>query len=131
MALVGHGYSNPSSILPCILGYALWSYLYHILIISRGLHEFKSIFTKKFPEKNFHAKRLHMNERIKELWEQAVRGDGPHASVIADFAELIVAECLEACSRANEIRHFVPPTQEQVVLSCMREIEQHFGVSND
>ena len=44
------------------------------------------------------------------------------------FAELIVGECLEACSRANEIRHFVPPTQEQVVLSCMREIEEHFGV---
>ena len=44
------------------------------------------------------------------------------------FAQLIVRECLEACSRANEIRHFVPPTQEQVVLSCMREIEQHFGV---
>ena len=44
------------------------------------------------------------------------------------FAELIVKECLEACSRANEIRHFVPPTQEQVVLSCMREIEEHFGV---
>lgn len=45
-----------------------------------------------------------------------------------EFAELIVVECLEACSRANEIRHFVPPTQEQVVLSCMREIEEHFGV---
>ena len=44
------------------------------------------------------------------------------------FAELIVQECLEACSRANEIRHFIPPTQEQVVLSCMREIETHFGV---
>ena len=42
------------------------------------------------------------------------------------FVELIVAECLEACSRANEIRHFVPPTQEQVVLSCMREIETTF-----
>ena len=42
------------------------------------------------------------------------------------FAELIVGECLEACSRANDIRHFVPPTQEQVVLSCMREIETTF-----
>ena len=42
------------------------------------------------------------------------------------FAELIVRECLEACSRANEIRHFVPPTQERVVLSCMREIETTF-----
>jgi hypothetical protein len=44
------------------------------------------------------------------------------------FAELIVRECLDACSRANEIRHFVPPTQEQVVLSCMREIKKHFGI---
>ena len=42
------------------------------------------------------------------------------------FAELIVKECLEACSRANEIRHFVPPTQQQVVLSCMDEIERTF-----
>jgi len=41
-----------------------------------------------------------------------------------NFAELIVQECLEACSRANEIRHFVPPTQQQVVLSCMDEIER-------
>jgi len=42
------------------------------------------------------------------------------------FAQLIVKECLEACSRANEIRHFVPPTQQQVVLSCMDEIERTF-----
>jgi hypothetical protein len=42
------------------------------------------------------------------------------------FAKLIVAECLDACGRANEIRHFVPPTQEQMVLSCMREIETTF-----
>ena len=42
------------------------------------------------------------------------------------FAELIVRECLEACSRANEIRHFVPPGQQQVVLDCMREIETTF-----
>jgi hypothetical protein len=50
------------------------------------------------------------------------------AVMVNHFAELIVQECLEACSRANEIRHFVPPTQEQVVLSCVREIKQHFGV---
>ena len=36
-----------------------------------------------------------MNERIQELWEQAVHGDGPHASVIADFAELIIRECAD------------------------------------
>ena len=79
-----------------------------------------------------------MNERIKVLAEQSGLRftqlmSNPMVPVVdgketdlAKFAELIVAECLEACSRANEIRHFVPPTQEQVVLSCMREIETTF-----
>jgi len=73
-----------------------------------------------------------MNERIRELAEQA--GYLPDSfgighwdmPVCHKFAELIVRECLEACSRANEIRHFVPPTQQQVVLSCMDEIERTF-----
>jgi len=76
-----------------------------------------------------------MNERIRELAEQARIKD--HWSIDEaryltnyldekKFAELIVQECLEACSRANEIRHFVPPTQQQVVLSCMNEIETTF-----
>ena len=75
-----------------------------------------------------------MNERIQQLAEQAF--DKANNGTISDikipkefierFAELIVKECMEACSRANEIRHFVPPTQEQVVLSCMREIETTF-----
>ena len=77
-----------------------------------------------------------MNERIKQLAEQAgFKVNWQHEDIQAikmarfeKFAELIVKECIEACSRANEIRHFVPPTQEQVVLSCMREIEEHFGV---
>jgi HEPN domain-containing protein len=79
-----------------------------------------------------------MNERIKLLLEQA----GITTNLDTDyfekdmnkwvdyfsekFAELIVRECLDACSRANEIRHFVPPTQEQVVLDCVREIERTF-----
>ena len=73
-----------------------------------------------------------MNERIKELVKQATTIEEHKWGVSYDnfnkekFAELIVKECLEACSRANEIRHFVPPTQEQVVLSCMREIETTF-----
>jgi hypothetical protein len=76
-----------------------------------------------------------MNERIAKLFEQAFEefnAEHKYATIIVPnplkekFAELIVAECLEACSRANEIRHFVPPTQEQVVLSCMREIETTF-----
>jgi hypothetical protein len=73
-----------------------------------------------------------MNERIRLLAEQAGHKPlGTFADELMDiynkkFAELIVAECLEACNRANEIRHLVPPTQEQVVLSCMREIENTF-----
>ena len=74
-----------------------------------------------------------MNERLKQLAEQAgfyyTDKTGfitPAGCDPAKFAELIVRECLEACSRANEIKHFVPPTQEQVVLSCMREIETTF-----
>ena len=72
-----------------------------------------------------------MNDRIKQLAKQAGiyklnLSDETEYWIMEKFAELIVRECLEACSRANEIRHFVPPTQEQVVLSCMREIETTF-----
>jgi len=77
-----------------------------------------------------------MNERIRQLALQAKqyaedKQNDPLKIYTLDcfnekFAQLIVAECLEACSRANEIRHFVLPTQEQVVLSCMREIETTF-----
>ena len=70
-----------------------------------------------------------MNELIEGLWWKARIGynnQNCDPEVLEKFAELIVRECLEACSRANEIRHFVPPTQEQVVLSCMREIETTF-----
>jgi hypothetical protein len=77
-----------------------------------------------------------MNERINQLLGQAYDEAVPETwttlsseqlgRVYDKFAELIVRECLDACSRANEIRHFVPPTQEQVVLSCMREIETTF-----
>ena len=74
-----------------------------------------------------------MNERIVKLFMQSVDSKyiplpvEDHIPLWAEkFAELIVRECLEACSRANEIKHFVPPTQEQVVLSCMREIETTF-----
>jgi hypothetical protein len=133
MALVEHGYSNPSSILPCILGYALWSYLYHILIISRGLHEFKSIFTKKFPEKNFHAKRLHMNERIQKLAEQAgilidwgedIKvgrwGIGGKYENMQKFAELILHDVMSICEDLGDKGmdgHY-----------CVDKIRKEFGV---
>ena len=78
-----------------------------------------------------------MNERIRQLKEQArdfylLQEDLDcstkelHKLVDAKFAELIVRECLDSCGRANEIRNFLPPTQELVVLSCIREIETTF-----
>ena len=75
-----------------------------------------------------------MNERIQNLKDKIWADEywtKPNTDKLLPaqlnrFAELIVQECLEACSRANDIKHFVPPTQEQVVLSCMREIETTF-----
>jgi hypothetical protein len=61
-----------------------------------------------------------MNERIQELWEQAVRGDGPHASVIADFAELIVQECIDIARDEEGHSPFEGPVETK--------IKQHFGV---
>jgi len=61
-----------------------------------------------------------MNERIQELWVQAVHGDGPHASVIADFAELIIKECGVALSPM--LRDMVSRGQAYDL------IKQHFGV---
>jgi hypothetical protein len=73
-----------------------------------------------------------MNDKIKELAvrsgvvEAHVDWEAAGGNLLEKFAELIINECLEACSIANDIRHFVPPTQQQVVLSCMDEIEMKF-----
>jgi hypothetical protein len=77
-----------------------------------------------------------MNERIRQITGQVLDELVPETWTRLGYdkikeiqnrtAELIVRECLEACSRANEIRHFVPPGQQQVVLDCMREIETTF-----
>ena len=69
-------------------------------------------------------KKIPMLERFAA--QSLVEHDGELIFSKEKFAELIVQECLEACSRANDIKHFVPPTQEQVVLSCMCEIETTF-----
>ena len=72
-----------------------------------------------------------MNERIGKLAEQAgllgptSRVGNSHEATVR-FAELIVRECLEACRVACEIKHPTPPSQQQVVWSCMREIEETF-----
>ena len=79
-----------------------------------------------------------MNDRIKEILIETgyfIPGETGYlipgdkfidSNFCQKFAALIVQECLVACSRANEIRHFVQPRQEQVVLDCMLEIEKTF-----
>ena len=70
-----------------------------------------------------------MNKRIQELWEQAVHGDGPHASVIADFAELIINECLRMCdcAEASLLEHSYPRESDGAA-SVKIFIKEHFGV---
>jgi hypothetical protein len=75
-----------------------------------------------------------MNSKLIELAEQSGFYYTPKTGFItpagcdpAKFAELIVSECMEACSRVNETRSLVPPTRLAVVLDCMREIETTLG----
>jgi hypothetical protein len=75
-----------------------------------------------------------MNKRIKELWEQAVHGDGPHASVIADFAELIIKECIDKIEThripvGNSAAGEMACEWTYSALNEIRdEIKEHFGV---
>ena len=61
-----------------------------------------------------------MNERIKELWEQAVHDDGLNTSVIDVFAELIVKECSYLADQAHH--------KATGGKSAGGYIRQHFGV---
>jgi predicted P-loop ATPase/GTPase len=77
-----------------------------------------------------------MNERIRELADKASQwvidnSNGVHAPYERwneKFAELLIQECVYACSKAKKIKHVIPPTREIVVDCCMREIKEHFGV---
>jgi len=127
MALVGHGDSNQSQSFPDILGWALWSCLHYIPLISRGLQEFKSIFTKKFPEKNFHSKRLHMNERIKQFVKEShldVYGLGKDRvkweSTVERFSEMLLQDVMSICEEMGDKGmdgHY-----------CVDKIRREFGV---
>ena len=64
-----------------------------------------------------------MNERIRELAREAGFYANPDVEKFEKFAELLLQECVDACWRANKISYSVPPTQQQVALDCVREIE--------
>jgi hypothetical protein len=59
-----------------------------------------------------------MNERIKELWEQAVHDGRIDTSVIDVFAELIVRKCADRATWAQD-------TGEKDIGG---EVLKHFGV---
>ena len=69
-----------------------------------------------------------MNERIRELWYQAVQphtGDSwaEQTAFMEKFAELIVRECATAIindRRLNDVR--------SAANGCVRTINEHFGV---
>jgi hypothetical protein len=90
-------------------------------------------FSQKIPRENFHCKRLHMNERIRLLAEQAGyekdmfgigHWDMPECQ---KFAELIIAECAQACM--NEGASYEEKTagayQSNLYVTA---IKKHFGV---
>jgi hypothetical protein len=67
-----------------------------------------------------------MNERIKELAEQA--GMGPmgiafSSEIMQKFAELIVEECVAQCWTVSEIEH-----KGDVISECSKRMRKHFGV---
>jgi hypothetical protein len=66
-----------------------------------------------------------MNERIKELWEQAVHDGRINTSVIDVFAELIVREC--AKSLWTEECHNSDLALEEFERNSAK-IKEHFGV---
>ena len=80
-----------------------------------------------------------MNEKIKELWDQA-SGEfckqNPYATIMLPaplrekFAELIVQECADACYKHKDVESFgiYPIRVAMVTKACSDNIKQHFRV---
>lgn len=73
-----------------------------------------------------------MNERFKELAERAGLVTLQHSDEWLDvekFAELLVRECMEQCSKAL-VKHTGQPsvTHNYAVGLCQDSIKEHFGV---
>jgi hypothetical protein len=74
-----------------------------------------------------------MNERIKELWEQAVHDDGLNTSVIDVFAELIVQECASLLKNSTSDKRLnLSPELFKMITNISKAqaeyICEHFGV---
>ncbi len=69
---------------------------------------------------------VNMNERIKELMEQAGIQDNPDQEGLEFFAELIVRECVEVVEGGSFL-HDQAPTAI-FARECSGAIKKHFGV---
>jgi len=67
-----------------------------------------------------------MNERIKELKQQAGIQDNPDQEGLDQFAELIVAECLGIVDDAE--RGGSNDIWDNAVKFIRRDLQEHFGV---
>jgi len=67
-----------------------------------------------------------MNERIRELAEQASHQSIPYSKYFAEkFAELIVQECISTVQK----RYMGDNNREDMeVLRCVADMKKHFGV---
>ena len=78
-----------------------------------------------------------MNERIKELWEQALeefKAENKYATIIVPnplqekFAELIVRECAEVCYDHSRVAGGVDTDFGYGYKDCGDDIKRNFGV---
>jgi len=70
-----------------------------------------------------------MNERFKELMEQAGIQDNPDQEGLEYFAELIVQECAQACINMGNDYEIKSAGQYQAELFAFA-IKKHFGVED-
>jgi hypothetical protein len=69
-----------------------------------------------------------MNERIRELAEQAELNLELQSLKVEKFAELIVAECMALCKSMDETDTRYRYDYRRGVLDCVDTIKEHFGV---
>jgi hypothetical protein len=77
-------------------------------------------FLQKIPRENFHAKRLHMNERIRELMIKADYPAPELALRAQALVDLILQDCMSICEEQGDKGldgHY-----------CVDKIRREFGV---
>ena len=74
-----------------------------------------------------------MNEKLNQLWQKAEKEiekenlEGVYKNSVQDrFSQFVLAGCLHSCKSVNDIEYLANATRQQVVLHCVREIENTF-----